>query len=374
MLEIRLKLDNSYVDGYISTIGVDFWDTACQERFRTITSSCYRGAHGIIILYDVTEMESFNNVKQWLSEIDRYANELVCKLLVGHKCDLAENKPTRLSTHKHLRLADKYPRMMALDVDRNCYLVDRLQQMEGRAVFNGRWNRAMISERETRDLAEIESICTTIQLNNEDDRWVWSLDKSGAFTVASLRKAIDDMRLDRGDTPTLWNKIVPTKIRMLIWRARLDRLPTKVNLVKRGVAIDNVGCELCNLQDETGGHLFMDCILATETRRALNRWWDILKVNLRNFDDLFGHNGNHRENDVKLLLKETITHAYIWAIWKARNDKVFNGVPANPLRIANDIQVTSFHWFGSRFKKGKPLSWPAWCCNPLNSLSVPLLV
>ncbi|KAG4385795.1 hypothetical protein GLYMA_12G165301v4 [Glycine max] len=100
--------DDSYVDSYISTIGVDFkirtvelegktvklqiWDTAGQERFRTITSSYYRGAHGIIIVYDVTEMESFNNVKQWLNEIDRYANDTVCKLLVGNKSDLVDNK------------------------------------------------------------------------------------------------------------------------------------------------------------------------------------------------------------------------------------------------------------------------------------------
>ncbi|KAG0454929.1 hypothetical protein HPP92_023851 [Vanilla planifolia] len=91
--------DDSYLESYISTIGVDFkirtveqdgktiklqiWDTAGQERFRTITSSYYRGAHGIIVVYDVTEQESFNNVKQWLSEIDRYATENVNKLLVG---------------------------------------------------------------------------------------------------------------------------------------------------------------------------------------------------------------------------------------------------------------------------------------------------
>uniref|UniRef100_A0A0E0KXI4 Uncharacterized protein n=1 Tax=Oryza punctata TaxID=4537 RepID=A0A0E0KXI4_ORYPU len=84
--------DDSYVDTYISTIGVDFkirtvelegktvklqiWDTAGQERFRTITSSYYRGAHGII----------------WLSEIDRYASDSVCKLLVGNKCDLIDSK------------------------------------------------------------------------------------------------------------------------------------------------------------------------------------------------------------------------------------------------------------------------------------------
>ena len=96
--------DDTYTESYISTIGVDFkirtieldgktiklqiWDTAGQERFRTITSSYYRGAHGIIVVYDVTDNESFNNVKQWLHEIDRYACESVNKLLVGNKSDL----------------------------------------------------------------------------------------------------------------------------------------------------------------------------------------------------------------------------------------------------------------------------------------------
>eukprot|EP00689_Sawyeria_marylandensis_P002639 EC824262.1.p1 GENE.EC824262.1~~EC824262.1.p1 ORF type:complete len:204 (+),score=73.13 EC824262.1:50-661(+) len=106
--------DDTYTESYISTIGVDFkirtinlddktiklqiWDTAGQERFRTITSSYYRGAHGIIVVYDVTDQDSFANVKQWLNEIDRYASENVNKLLVGNKCDLQSKKVVDKST------------------------------------------------------------------------------------------------------------------------------------------------------------------------------------------------------------------------------------------------------------------------------------
>lgn len=108
--------DDTYTESYISTIGVDFkirtielegktiklqiWDTAGQERFRTITSSYYRGAHGIIVVYDVTDMDSFNNVKTWLSEIDKYATDRVNKLLVGNKCDLVVKKVVDHQTAK----------------------------------------------------------------------------------------------------------------------------------------------------------------------------------------------------------------------------------------------------------------------------------
>jgi len=108
--------DDTYTESYISTIGVDFkirtieldgktvklqiWDTAGQERFRTITSSYYRGAHGIIVVYDVTDQESFSNVKQWLGEIERYAAENVNKLLVGNKSDLVNKKVVEYSIAK----------------------------------------------------------------------------------------------------------------------------------------------------------------------------------------------------------------------------------------------------------------------------------
>jgi len=100
--------DNTYKDGFISTIGVDFklkqlelegkqvrlkiWDTAGQERFRTITSSYYRGADGIILVYDVTDVNALEGVRQWLNEINRYAANEADRILVGNKIDNKADK------------------------------------------------------------------------------------------------------------------------------------------------------------------------------------------------------------------------------------------------------------------------------------------
>ena len=105
---VMLKFaDGLFPEGYISTIGVDFkirtlevdgkkiklqiWDTAGQERFRTITSSYYRGAHGIIVMYDLNDRDTLEDVKEWLGEIDRYANDQVQCLLIGNKKDLVKS-------------------------------------------------------------------------------------------------------------------------------------------------------------------------------------------------------------------------------------------------------------------------------------------
>lgn len=100
--------DNMFTEAFLGTIGVDFkikmvdiqgtkarlqiWDTAGQERFRTITSSYYRGAQGIIVVFDVTSPESFSNVQKWIQEIERYGTDGVIILLVGNKTDLVDER------------------------------------------------------------------------------------------------------------------------------------------------------------------------------------------------------------------------------------------------------------------------------------------
>ena len=100
--------DDKYEDGYVTTIGVDFkiktliiegksvklqiWDTAGQERFRNIVSSYYKGAQGIMMVYDITDLESFRYLDSWLKEIEKNASKNVYKILVGNKCDMENER------------------------------------------------------------------------------------------------------------------------------------------------------------------------------------------------------------------------------------------------------------------------------------------
>ena len=85
-----------------STVKLQIWDTAGQERFKTITASYYKGAHGIILVYDITDRQSFKDIENWLAEVDKYGNENVVKLLVGNKSDLEANRQVKTEEGKTL--------------------------------------------------------------------------------------------------------------------------------------------------------------------------------------------------------------------------------------------------------------------------------
>eukprot|EP01137_Pigoraptor_chileana_P015734 Opistho-2@5331 len=109
--------DNTFTETYIMTIGVDFkiktvrigdetvklqiWDTAGQERFRTITSTYYRGTHGVMVVYDVTDKRSFDSVRRWMQEIDTNC-DTAARVLLGNKSDYPIQK--KEVSHEDARL------------------------------------------------------------------------------------------------------------------------------------------------------------------------------------------------------------------------------------------------------------------------------
>ena len=115
-------VDDIWNDTFVPTIGVDFkiktfdidekkikmqiWDTAGQERFKNIIASYYRGAHGILLIFDVTDKDSFKNLSNWLIEIEKNASKNVLKVLIGNKTDLEEKRVITYNQGKEF--ADTY--------------------------------------------------------------------------------------------------------------------------------------------------------------------------------------------------------------------------------------------------------------------------
>ncbi|XP_016381286.1 ras-related protein Rab-3A-like [Sinocyclocheilus rhinocerous] len=113
--------DDSFTSAFISTVGIDFkvktvfrnnkriklqiWDTAGQERYRTITTAYYRGAMGFLLIYDITNQDSFNAVQDWATQIKTYSWDNAQVILVGNKCDLEDDR--LIPTEDSQRLAQE---------------------------------------------------------------------------------------------------------------------------------------------------------------------------------------------------------------------------------------------------------------------------
>uniref|UniRef100_A0A8C6TM93 small monomeric GTPase n=1 Tax=Neogobius melanostomus TaxID=47308 RepID=A0A8C6TM93_9GOBI len=117
--------EDAFNTTFISTIGIDFkirtveldgkksktlfyrsLDTAGQERFRTITTAYYRGAMGIMLVYDITHEKSFDNIKNWIRNIEEHASSDVERMVLGNKCDM--NDKRQVSKERGEKLAIDY--------------------------------------------------------------------------------------------------------------------------------------------------------------------------------------------------------------------------------------------------------------------------
>ena len=115
--------DNVFVENYITTIGLDYklknvkldsgktikvqlWDTAGQDKYRTIAKNYFKGSHGILLLYDITKQSSFNNIREWIQDIREEVSPKAIIFLIGNKIDLADQR--KISKEKGIELAEEY--------------------------------------------------------------------------------------------------------------------------------------------------------------------------------------------------------------------------------------------------------------------------
>ncbi|GJV31101.1 RNA-directed DNA polymerase, eukaryota, partial [Tanacetum coccineum] len=137
------------------------------------------------------------------------------------------------------------------------------------------FRRKVRSGCEMQQLNSLKAKIEGVILNNSSDRWTWSLEGSGEFSVSSLRKEIDSVYLPQSGKKTRWIKQVPIKVNILAWKVSNDYLPTRVNLSKRGMEIESILCPMCNLSAESACHLFFQCETSRQIFNKICRWWEL---------------------------------------------------------------------------------------------------
>ncbi|GKA37635.1 RNA-directed DNA polymerase, eukaryota [Tanacetum coccineum] len=126
-------------------------------------------------------------------------------------------------------------------------------------------------------LEEVSKLIDSIELVEEQDKWVWNLEGDGEFMVVSARRFIDEGLSEMEGVQTRWVKLVPIKVNVFAWRLALNKLPTWFNMSSRGLEIPSIVCPVCNVGADTVDHLFFSCSVASSIMAKILGWWGLLE-------------------------------------------------------------------------------------------------
>ncbi|GJR42180.1 RNA-directed DNA polymerase, eukaryota, reverse transcriptase zinc-binding domain protein [Tanacetum coccineum] len=158
-----------------------------------------------------------------------------------------------------------------------------------------RWEWDWVRNIRGRVNKEFEDLIVTLQniviSNDCRDKWKWTLKEDGSFKVKdlSILILIEEKILHVGNVgqETLWNKLVPNKVNIFVWRALKGRLLVREELDKRGIDLDSVLCACCDSAVETCALSLVLCNLAMSIWEKIFRWWKVGDVNAFSIGDYF---------------------------------------------------------------------------------------
>ncbi|GJY00799.1 RNA-directed DNA polymerase, eukaryota [Tanacetum coccineum] len=163
--------------------------------------------------------------------------------------------------------------------------------------------------------------------------------------VLQVRSALDDHFLPSADVATRWVKFVPIKVNIFAWRARLSRLPTRGNLLARGVSLDSSLCPICNELQEDSDHLFFSCDLGKCTLQNICRWWNLQWEEVSSFVDWYSWFSSIRLPIKLKTILEGVFYTPWWHIWSFQNRLIFDSSPPKRYVLFDDIVSSSFTWY-----------------------------
>ncbi|KAJ9547296.1 LOW QUALITY PROTEIN: hypothetical protein OSB04_019839 [Centaurea solstitialis] len=235
----------------------------------------------------------------------------------------------------------------------------------------GTWNTIHGVENDLREMGI--NLFSFLKLNDDGSGWEWELEQNKTYSVRSLRRLIDGVTLPAADTETEWNRWLPNKINIQIWRILNNRMQTRDNLLKRGVNMPSTDCPLCHSSSECLDHVMTSCSTTKVINAHLANWVDCWPRNALTAADFWAKIGSAGDKKRLTTVCKVIRAAYFSTIWWLRNSKVYKGNIKKDIEIVQDIQFTAFNWIRCRSTGGNLLNWESWICNPVNVVASCLL-
>ncbi|GJQ99314.1 RNA-directed DNA polymerase, eukaryota [Tanacetum coccineum] len=181
--------------------------------------------------------------------------------------------------------------------------------------------RSGIEQTQFDSMAEIMK---TISLVPRVDRYIWSLENDGSFSVASIRKTLDDNRFQEESLSTRWVKSVPIKVNILAWKVKSNALPTRFNISRRGMDIDSIDCPICKMGVETTSHVFFQCNVVRQVMRKISSWWNVEYMEVNSYEEWRSWLVSTRiRSNIKVII-EGIYYGLWWVMWNFRNKILFD--------------------------------------------------
>ncbi|GJX36250.1 RNA-directed DNA polymerase, eukaryota, reverse transcriptase zinc-binding domain protein [Tanacetum coccineum] len=183
--------------------------------------------------------------------------------------------------HWHTRgiFKDIFPRLYALESSKDVTVSSKIGDTSLVCSFR-RIPRGGIEQNQFDSLVELVRSVTIVP---SADRWNWNLESTGIFSVASARRRIDEICLPNIGEETRWVKCVPIKINVLAWKIKTDALPTRFNISRRGIDIQDMSCPICDNAIESTDHLFFRCGLVRDIANKVLSWWNLDHANLNSY-------------------------------------------------------------------------------------------
>nr|GEV68627.1 RNA-directed DNA polymerase, eukaryota [Tanacetum cinerariifolium] len=225
------------------------------------------------------------------------------------------------------------------------------------------WSRSISSGSNATNIANLYSQLANYSLNDSEDDWSWAIGMS-SITVKTTREHIDQRYLPNDGMETRWNRFLPKKINIFIWRALHDRLPTRWNLSRKGIDVDSLPFPVCDAGIETIQHSLWFCSLATIVWHRIFVWLHITPPMLSNIQDFYSWIDDLHISSSRRTILDTICSVVLWTLWNFRNETTFGTTPPKRCTLIDKIVDFSYSWYSSR-NNLYPVTWNNWLENPL---------